>query len=135
MLGSDALPLYTTQVRRKGQVVRLCSAQPEALCFPCDVLITACQTERFLFRATSRNGGLNSVMARLDAARRELAERFDIPTDISINTVKRVDGKVQVIDITTTLRDILGKKARTVQCIEQRLLDFHRPLLLALQAG
>lgn len=100
-----------------------------------DVLITACQTERFLFRATPRDGELQSIVARLDSAMRDLAERFDIPTDISINTVKRVEGKVQVLDITTTLRDILGKKARTVQGIEQRLLDFHRPLLLALQEG
>jgi len=100
-----------------------------------DVLITACQTERFLFRASPTDGGIQGIVARLDAARRDLVEKFDIPTDISINTVNRAKGKVQVIDITTTLRDILGKKARTVQGIEQRLFDFHKPLLLALQEG
>lgn len=98
-----------------------------------DVLITACQADRFLFRATPRDGSLKRAMARLDAAIRDLAERFDIPADIAITKVKRVQGKVQVLDVTTTLRDILGKKAKTVQAIEQRLLDFHKPLLLALQ--
>jgi hypothetical protein len=97
------------------------------------VFISAAKTERFLFRVTPNAGELPNVKARLEITCREISDNLAIPTELDINTIVRKGGKTKVIDVTTTLREIVGKKAKTVRDIEQRLLEFHAPLLLALQ--
>ncbi len=98
-----------------------------------DVLITACQTQRYLFRVTPNEGELSNVATRLACACRQIADALAIPTDLDINAVVRVGGKTKAIDITTTLRNILGTNTKTVSEIERRLSEFHTPLLMALQ--
>jgi hypothetical protein len=93
------------------------------------VFISPAQFERFLFRVTPRKDRLNQLTDALDTALSGLGVR----TEIAVREVKRKEGKESVIDVTTSLRDILGTKPLDPEEIEDRLLGFTEPLLLALQ--
>ena len=54
-------------------------------------------------------------------------------TELAVREVTRKEGKESVIDVTTSLREILGAIPLAPEEIEGRLLGFTEPLLLALQ--
>lgn len=93
------------------------------------VFISPAQFERFLFRVTPRKGMLSQLTGALQAACSSLRVR----TEVAVREVTRKEGKESVIDVTTSLRDILGDIPLDLEEIEDRLLGFTEPLLLALQ--
>ena len=93
------------------------------------IFISPAKFDRFLFRVTPREGGIKSVTARLQEAVGSLSQR----TEIVQHQVTRKDGKEEVVDITTSLREILGTDPMSPEQIEAGLLDFVGPLLQSLQ--
>ncbi len=95
------------------------------------LFISPAQTERYLIRYTPNADEMEIVKKRLQAACRDISAKLKIPVEMRIHKVSRKVGKIDVIDVTTTLRSILGKAKK--EGIKNRLLDFHRPLLMALE--
>lgn len=93
------------------------------------VFISPSKSDRFLVRATPHPGELERVKVALLQATMLLP----VPTEVVQNEVPRKEGKVQVVDVTTSLFEILGRNKLTVTEIETRLLAFVSPLLEALQ--
>jgi len=54
-------------------------------------------------------------------------------TEIIEREVARKGGKKKVIDITSSLREILGDGILSTDEIEDRLLEFAEPILLSIQ--
>jgi hypothetical protein len=94
------------------------------------VFISPAQCERFLFRVTPHEGALKSVMDNLAKATGLINKRVEIVQ----HEVVRKEGKESVVDITTTLREILGAQTLSCEQIEAGLLGFVSPLLRALQS-
>jgi len=93
------------------------------------VFISPIQFERFLFRVTPREGTMSQLTGALHTALSTLGVR----AEVSEREVRRKEGKKSVIDVTTSLREILGDIPLDPEAIEGRLLGFTEPLLLALQ--
>lgn len=95
-------------------------------------LSSAAKTERFLFRVTPHEGMCSELIRRLNTVREMLFNEMRIPTELKVRSILRPGkGKEDVIDIMTTLKDILG--TTPTERIGKRLLDFHKPLLMALE--
>jgi hypothetical protein len=54
-------------------------------------------------------------------------------TEITEREIARKGGKEKVIDITSSLREILGGGTLSADEIEDRLLEFAEPILLSIQ--
>jgi len=93
------------------------------------IFISPAKFDRFLFRVTPLPGKLKSVRDRLSDA----CEASLIRTDIAHHEVERKEGKEEVIDITTSLREILGTEKVSPEEIEARLSNFVEPLLRSMQ--
>lgn len=96
-----------------------------------DIFISPAKSgsDRFLFRVTPRKEEMEKAEKLLEATISKLGGRPELVKHI----VKRKEGKLTVIDITTTLTNILGAGELQSDEIENQLLEFTRPLLLALQ--
>ena len=113
-----------------GSIVELyLSGNPSSIAS--DIFISPAKSgsDRFLFRVTPRKEEMEKTFELLKAAISKLGGRIDI----NKYSIKRKEGKVLVIDVITTLTYILGAGELQADEIENRLLDFTRPLLLALQ--
>ena len=86
-------------------------------------------SDRFLFRVTPRKGKMKKAWELLEAIRSKMNGQIEINEHIA----KRKEGKLSVIDITTTLTHILGNRELQADEIESKLLNFTQPLLVALQ--
>ena len=85
-----------------------------------DVFISPAKQERFLFRVTPTKGRANTVLRVL----RNTSETLSTPVEIEEAVVRRKEGKVTVVDITTSLNRVIGKKAYDSAEIEERLRNF-----------
>ena len=81
----------------------------------------------FLFRATPREGELDGIFARINAAAAACLERPKV-----LLTKKGTTKNVPRIDVRTTLHTIIGV-ARSTEEIESKLLGYVEPLLRCLQ--
>ncbi len=93
------------------------------------IFISPAKYDRFLFRVTPLSDNLRSATNRL----REVCNTSGLRTDIAQHRVKRKDGEIEVLDITTSLREILGKEKISPEEIEERLSNFVEPLLHAIK--
>lgn len=93
------------------------------------IFISPAKCDRFLFRVTPLTDKLRSVTNRL----REVCNASCLRTDITQHQVKRKEGEIEVIDIITSLREILGKEQISSEVIEERLSNFVEPLLHAVK--
>ena len=93
------------------------------------IFISPAKFDRFLFRVTPLTGKLSSVIDRLS----EACAASSVRTDIVPREVNRKEGKEQVVDITTSLREILGTEELTPEEIEVRLSNFVEPFLRIIQ--
>jgi len=93
------------------------------------IFISPAKSDRFLVRVTPRS----ETFAQVKAALSQAARLIQIPTEVMQNEVTRKEGKVQILDVTTSLFEILGRKELTVTEMERRLLEFVNPWLQALQ--
>jgi hypothetical protein len=93
------------------------------------VFISPAKFERFLFRVTPQQGELNVATMRLQRAVGLLKERAELVQ----RDVTRKDGKESVVDIITSLHELLGTEPLSAEEIEDRLLGFTEPLLQAIQ--
>jgi hypothetical protein len=92
------------------------------------LFISPTKFDRFLVRVTPRKAS-DHLLQRLQQATDSLMPR----TEITEREVKRKGGKERVIDITSSLREILGNRTLTADEIEDRLLEFAEPILLSIQ--
>ncbi len=94
-----------------------------------DIFINPAISERFLFRVTPKEGMVQNTLSRLEKTTALLKER----TELAQQAVPRKAGKIEVIDITTSLREILGTETTSSEEIDSKLLTFIEPLLETLQ--
>lgn len=94
------------------------------------VFISPAKCDRFLFRVTPKEETLDTAKTALETAIPSLRAR----TELVVCQVPREKGKVTVIDITSSLHELLGTAPLTTDAIESRLLEFTSPLLNALQS-
>lgn len=73
------------------------------------------------------------MLSQLTGALQAACSSLRVRTEVAVREVTRKEGKESVIDVTTSLRDILGDIPLDLEEIEDRLLGFTEPLLLALQ--
>ena len=93
------------------------------------LFISPTELDRFLIRVTPRNASDHELKCRLQQATDSLMAR----TEITEREVARKGRKEKVIDITSSLREILGDRALSTDEIEDRLLDFAEPILRCIQ--
>lgn len=93
------------------------------------IFISPAKFDRFLFRATPETGKLKETTDRLNRACALMSPR----TEVIEREVMRKEGKERVVDITTSLREILGTEPVSPDEIETRLCGFVEPLLQAMQ--
>lgn len=93
------------------------------------IFISPAEYARFLFRVTPRGQNAEQIAHLLIAATSNFLER----TEVVIREIRRKEGRATVIDVTTSLYEILGDRSLTNEIIEQILLGFVGPLLRALQ--
>jgi hypothetical protein len=113
-----------------GSIVELyLSGNP--LSIASDIFISPAKSgsDRFLFRVTPHKKEIEKASRLLEAVISSLGGHIDI----NKHSIKRKEGQVQVIDITTTLTYILGAGKSQPDEIENKLLDFTEPLLKTLQ--
>lgn len=95
-----------------------------------DVFISPMKVARFLVRVTPRRGNVEEVERRL----RNVVASLPVRTEIVVAMVPRKYGRVQVVNVVSTLREVLGDDAMDPPNMERKLLDYVTPLLQALQA-
>lgn len=93
------------------------------------IFISPAKSDRFLVRVTPRF----RTFAQVKAALSQAARLIQTPTEVIQTEVTRKEGKVQVVDVTTSLFEILGQEDLTVTEMESRLLGFVSPWLQSLQ--
>ena len=91
------------------------------------IFISPTKAERFLFRVTPQKNKSTQVEKVLRASTLSVAGKVEIRS----REVARKEGKELVVDLTTSLREILGVKFLSPEEIENKLLLFVQPLLLA----
>lgn len=91
------------------------------------IFISPAKYSRFLFRVTPKKNNLNEIIKRLHNT------KINIDLDIQEREIKRKNGLEQVVDITSTLNDIIGKNTHDIHLIENNLLALVGPLLQSLQ--
>lgn len=95
------------------------------------VFISPTKAARFLVRITPHAGKEAEVEQRLE----EIAATNPTRTEVAVAVVPRKDGKASVINVVSTLREILGEEVTGTQAMEEKLLKFVAPLLYALQTN
>ncbi|MCX6099822.1 MAG: hypothetical protein NTV92_00015, partial [Candidatus Bipolaricaulota bacterium] len=94
------------------------------------IFISPAKADRFLVRVTPQAGNLQLILNRMAAVASGLDERIEVVQ----HSVRRKGGAVTVVDVITTLADVLGPGSLSVTVMEERLCSFVGPLLEALQA-
>lgn len=94
-----------------------------------EIFISPAKFERVLFRITPHDDKHPVLRDRLQ----QVTERMSPKTELVQHAISRKKGKVRVIDITTSLREILGAEPLSAEEIETKLFNFVEPLLLTLQ--
>ena len=113
-----------------GSIVELYLSQsPTSLAT--DVFVSPAMLDRFLFRVTPGKRKLDEVLTVLKHA----AESLRVPTEISETIVRRKEGKVPVVDVTTSLNMVIGETTQSTAEIERRLLEFVGTFLSALNSS
>ena len=103
----------------RGSIVELyLSESPTPLAT--DIFISPSKQERFLFRVTPSKGAENAVFQLL----KNIAETLLVPVEIEKEVVRRKEGKVIVVDITTSLIKVIGKDKKDSAELEKRLQNF-----------
>jgi len=111
-----------------GSIVELYLSQNPSSCAE-SIFISPTKFDRFLVRVTPRKASDHLLQPRLQQAMDSLMPR----TEIIEREVARKGGKKKVIDITSSLREILGDGILSTDEIEDRLLEFAEPILLSIQ--
>lgn len=93
------------------------------------IFISPAKFDRFLFRVTPNDGKIKAVISQLKQVAGQLSDRLEIKN----YQISRKGGKEEVVDVTTSLRKLLGTEPQSPEGIEARLLGTVEPLLLALQ--
>lgn len=93
-----------------------------------DVFISPAKFERFLFRVTPRMGNIDKALRSLENA----AKFLNIPVEVEMAVVPRKEGKVEVVEVKSTLRNVVGSEPKKPEEIEKNLREFIRPFLHAL---
>jgi hypothetical protein len=91
------------------------------------IFISPAKFERFLFRVTPYSGKHQMALTQLQQA----AGLSDKKMDVEKIQIRRTNGKEDVVDVTTTLREIVGTGPLSPEDMEARLLDTVEPLLKA----
>jgi hypothetical protein len=99
---------------------------PKSNCF--QIVVSAGDSGLLSFKVTPRTSLFIKVKDRLEATCREIAHTLNIPTEIKVDSEKTS----REILITTSMLHIAGKSLETEE-IEDKLVMFHKPLLLALE--
>ena len=76
--------------------------------------------DRFLIRVTPRKGNLNATVNAMRIA----CETQRIPAEVQAVQVQRANGKICVVDISTSLFAILGKEPQTAEEMERKLFTY-----------
>jgi len=92
------------------------------------IFISPAKADRFLIRVTPRNDNLDTVAENLRIAAAGMADAIEV----SQHSVRRKEGQVGVVDVITTLSDVLGSDPVTTDGMERRLCDFVEPFLRAI---
>ncbi|NTW88578.1 MAG: hypothetical protein HGB26_05530 [Desulfobulbaceae bacterium] len=93
------------------------------------IFISPAKSERFLFRVTPQKNRSNEVEKALQASVAPLTMKVEVRA----REIVRKEGKERVIDLTTSIREILGVAPLSSEEIENKLFIFLQPLLLAVQ--
>lgn len=93
------------------------------------VFISPAMADRFLIRVTPRPGKLELVNERMSS----IAQSLPQASEVGSRAVMRKGGATEVVDVVTTLRDVLGPEEVSVEVLEERLRAFVEPLLCTLQ--
>jgi hypothetical protein len=92
-----------------------------------EIFISPAKPERFLFRVTPANGNMDLVRNAMTAAARRLPQT----ANVAITRQRRKAGLVEVVDVTTTLDEVVGSQRALAEELEADLLSFVEPLLRA----
>ena len=111
-----------------GSIAELYLGQNPSSCAE-SLFISPIKSNRFLVRITPRNASDHELQRRLQQATDSPMAR----TEITDREVTRKGGKEKVIDITSSLREILGDRTLSTDEMEDRLLEFAEPILLCIQ--
>ena len=113
-----------------GSIVELyMSGNPSSIAS--SIFISPAKADRFLFRVTPHNATLELAKAALKQA----ADSLPMRTELDIYDLRRTGGMEAVIDVATSLHEILGAAPLCTEEIETRLMAFTSPLLDSLQIG
>ena len=113
-----------------GSIVELYFSQsPTSLAT--DVFVSPAMPTRFLFRVTPGKQKLDEVLTVL----KHNAKSLRVPTEINETIVNRKEGKISVVDVTTSLNIVIGESTQSTVEIERRLLEFVGTFLSALNSG
>lgn len=93
------------------------------------IFVSPAKSERFLFRVTPQKNRSDEVEKALQASTSPLTMKVEIRG----REILRKEGKELVIDLTTSVREVLGVGPLSPEEIENKLLVFLQPLLLAVQ--
>jgi hypothetical protein len=94
-----------------------------------EVFISPTRAERFLVRVTPTPGSEEVALGLI----RKAAEGLQFTVEVDRNIVNRKQGRVPVIDIKTTILEILGEEEQSTAAMEGRLLAYISGFLQALQ--
>lgn len=83
------------------------------------VFVSPTKAERFLIRVTPKPGRLGAVVKVMEEAARSAL----VPTEVAGVQVTRKEGKVNVVDVTTSLYALLSREEKPAE-IERRLADY-----------
>lgn len=110
-----------------GSKVELYLSDNSSSSLASSIFISPAKFERFLFRVTPHSGKLEMALMRLQRAAGLSGKKMEVEK----NQIKRINGKEDVVEVTTTLREIVGTVPLSPEDIEARLLDTVEPLLKA----
>ena len=85
-----------------------------------NVYITPMKVERFLIRITPKKGKVDELLQKIEI----LARQHELSPDVSKKTILRAEGKIEVVDIATSLFIVLGEETQEVLDIEKKLLNY-----------
>ena len=91
------------------------------------IFISPAKFDRFLFRVTPQPGELEPIMEKLQRT----SGLLNMRTEVVQHAVNRKEGKEEVVDVMTPLREILGTERISAEQIEAKLSFFVEPLLRA----
>jgi len=92
------------------------------------VFVSPAKADRFLIRVTPAEGSLQRTSEWMTA----IASGRDERIEVIQHRVLRKGGRETVVDVITTLSDVLDPEATTAEVMEKRLCAFVEPFLLAL---